>query len=89
MSEKPSGWLSDRELADVAPAETVAFRSPVPTQIVSNGEFNPLPQTRFPANSIVPACRFQIPNQRLGNSSPTTRPAFPWFESYQAASASL
>ncbi|MGH6629052.1 MAG: hypothetical protein ACREB3_04900, partial [Burkholderiales bacterium] len=29
----------------MAPAETVAFRSPVPTQIVSNGEYNPLPQT--------------------------------------------
>ncbi len=45
MSEKPSGWLSDREFEDVAPAETAAFRSPVPTQIVSNGEYNPLPQT--------------------------------------------
>jgi hypothetical protein len=33
---------------------------------------NPLPRTRFPANSIASACRFQIPNQRLGNSSRTT-----------------
>lgn len=32
---------------------------------------NPLPHTRFPANSITPACRFQIPNQQLGNSSRT------------------
>jgi hypothetical protein len=32
-------------LTQVEPAEN-AFRSPVPTQIVSNGEFNPLPQTR-------------------------------------------
>jgi uncharacterized protein len=39
-------YLSPAELAQVAPAETAAFRSPVPTQIVSNGEFNPLPQTR-------------------------------------------
>jgi len=38
-------YLSDAELARTVPAET-AFRSPVPTQIVSNGEFNPLPQTR-------------------------------------------
>ncbi len=38
-------YLSDNELKRVAPAETAAFRSPVPTQIVSNGEFNPLPQT--------------------------------------------
>jgi uncharacterized protein len=37
-------YLSDRELAQVEPAEK-AFRSPVPTQIISNGEFNPLPQT--------------------------------------------
>src|SRR5919197_3242336 len=37
-------YLSDRELAQVESAEK-AFRSPVPTQIISNGEFNPLPQT--------------------------------------------
>src|SRR5260370_6119627 len=39
-------YLSDRELKATAPAETASFRSPVPTQVVSNGEFNPLPQTR-------------------------------------------
>ncbi len=39
-------YLSDDELGRTAPAETASFRSPVPTQIVSNGEFNPLPQTR-------------------------------------------
>jgi uncharacterized protein len=38
-------YLSDRELAQLVPAETHAFRSPIPTQIISNGEFNPLPQT--------------------------------------------
>jgi uncharacterized protein len=37
--------LSDSELAQTEPAEQAAFHSPVPTQIVSNGEFNPLPQT--------------------------------------------
>src|SRR3984893_2437832 len=37
--------LSKSELAQTEPAERAAFRSPVPTQIVSNGEFNPLPQT--------------------------------------------
>ncbi len=37
-------YLSPRELAELDPAES-AFASPVPTQIVSNGEFNPLPQT--------------------------------------------
>src|SRR5256886_13886670 len=39
-------YLSPAELARTAPAKTAAFRSPVPTQIVSNGEYNPLPQTR-------------------------------------------
>jgi predicted TIM-barrel fold metal-dependent hydrolase len=38
-------YLSPDELRRTAPAETAAFPSPVPTQIVSNGEFNPLPQT--------------------------------------------
>src|SRR4029079_6955682 len=44
MSERPAGGLSDRELTEGESAEH-AFRSPVPTQIVSNGEYNPLPQT--------------------------------------------
>jgi predicted TIM-barrel fold metal-dependent hydrolase len=39
-------YLSDEELACTAPAEVASFPSPIPTQIVSNGEFNPLPQTR-------------------------------------------
>jgi uncharacterized protein len=39
-------YFSDEELKRTAPAEIATFRSPVPTQIVSNGEFNPLPQTR-------------------------------------------
>jgi predicted TIM-barrel fold metal-dependent hydrolase len=38
-------FLSKRELAATQPAETVGFGSPVPTRMVSNGEFNPLPQT--------------------------------------------
>jgi predicted TIM-barrel fold metal-dependent hydrolase len=38
-------YLSDEELQRTAPAEIASFRSPIPTQIVSNGEFNPLPQT--------------------------------------------
>jgi hypothetical protein len=42
--------LSARELAQLEPAER-GFRSPVPTQIVSNGEFNPLPQTPSSARS--------------------------------------
>jgi predicted TIM-barrel fold metal-dependent hydrolase len=38
-------FLSRRELAMTEPAERSAFLSPVPTRMVSNGEFNPLPQT--------------------------------------------
>jgi predicted TIM-barrel fold metal-dependent hydrolase len=38
-------YLSDDELRRTTPAELASFQSPVPTQIVSNGEFNPLPQT--------------------------------------------
>ena len=45
MSERPAGWLSDREIGEVDPADKAAFRSPVPTQVVSNGEYNPTPQT--------------------------------------------
>jgi hypothetical protein len=37
-------YLSDREFARVEPAES-AFRSPIPTQVISNGEFNPPAQT--------------------------------------------
>ena len=37
-------FLSEQELAGLSPAES-AFESPVPTQMVSNGEFNPLPQS--------------------------------------------
>ncbi|MGH7386387.1 MAG: amidohydrolase family protein, partial [Candidatus Rokuibacteriota bacterium] len=39
-------YLSDEELTRTAPAEVASFPSPIPTQIVSNGEFVPLPQTR-------------------------------------------
>jgi predicted TIM-barrel fold metal-dependent hydrolase len=38
-------YLSHDELGRTAPAETASFRGPVPTQIVSNGEYVPLPQT--------------------------------------------
>src|ERR1700730_13150295 len=38
-------YLSKLELEQTEPAEVAAFRSPVPTQVISNGEFNPIPQT--------------------------------------------
>ncbi len=39
-------WFSKEQLARVAPAdEAESFRSPIPTQMVSNGEYMPCPQT--------------------------------------------
>ena len=40
-----STWLSKKELEELAPAETASPESPIPTRVISNGEFNPLPQT--------------------------------------------
>jgi predicted TIM-barrel fold metal-dependent hydrolase len=39
-------YLTDDDLRKLTPAETAELPSPVPTQVVSNGEFTPLPQTR-------------------------------------------
>src|SRR6202030_2626245 len=39
-------WLSDEQLGRCAPAETEPFQSPVPTRMISNGEYMPHPQTR-------------------------------------------
>jgi predicted TIM-barrel fold metal-dependent hydrolase len=38
-------YLSDEDLSRTEPAEDATFASPIPTQVVSNGEFNPPPQT--------------------------------------------
>ena len=39
-------WFSQAQLAQVTPADVAdTFRSPVPTQMVSNGEYMPYPQT--------------------------------------------
>ena len=38
-------FLSERELRELTAPDNTAFPSPVPLQMVSNGEFNPLPQT--------------------------------------------
>jgi predicted TIM-barrel fold metal-dependent hydrolase len=38
-------FLSDDELKGLVPGEEGLQATPIPTQIVSNGEFNPLPQT--------------------------------------------
>ncbi|MGH7248880.1 MAG: amidohydrolase family protein, partial [Pseudomonadota bacterium] len=38
-------FLTDEQLAELLPAETSSFPSPVPTQIVSSDEYMPVPQT--------------------------------------------
>src|ERR1700738_4884606 len=38
-------WLSEREQSLVAGAETASAATPIPTQIVSNGEYLPPPQS--------------------------------------------
>ena len=40
-----SSWLSEREKRLVEGAENLEFDSPVPTQIVSNGEYLPPKQS--------------------------------------------
>jgi predicted TIM-barrel fold metal-dependent hydrolase len=45
-TREEDAWLSDEQLRRVAPAETEPFHSPVPTRMVSNGEYMPHPQTR-------------------------------------------
>src|SRR5262249_56155090 len=45
-SREEDAWLSDEQLAQCAPAdESDAYGLPIPTQIVSNGEYMPPPQT--------------------------------------------
>src|SRR5439155_20468324 len=39
-------WLTDAQLAKCARADTELFPSPIPTQLVSNGEWMPMPQTK-------------------------------------------
>jgi uncharacterized protein len=44
-SREEDAWLSDEQMQHVAPAESEPFQSPVPTRMVSNGEYMPHPQT--------------------------------------------
>jgi uncharacterized protein len=45
-SREDDAWLSDEQLAQCVPAELEPFHSPVPTRMVSNGEYMPIPQTK-------------------------------------------
>ena len=40
-----TGLLSDKEIAELMPAELCPHRTPIPTQIVSSGEYYPAPQS--------------------------------------------
>ena len=42
---RQDSWLTDAQLAKCARADTERFPSPIPTQLVSNGEWMPMPQT--------------------------------------------
>src|SRR6266704_1426519 len=44
-SREEDAWLSDEQLDRCAPAESEPFQSPVPTRMISNGEYMPFPQT--------------------------------------------
>ena len=45
--EPDHGLLNEEQIAQCARAdETETFRSPVPTQMISNGEYMPVPQTK-------------------------------------------
>src|SRR5258708_16564726 len=44
-SREEDAWLSDEQLERCAPAETEPFQAPVPTRMVSNGEYMRHPQT--------------------------------------------
>jgi len=44
-SREEDAWLSDEQLEHCGPAENEPFQSPVPTRMISNGEYMPHPQT--------------------------------------------
>jgi len=44
-SREEDAWLSDEQLEHVGPAEDEPFQGPVPTRMISNGEYMPFPQT--------------------------------------------
>src|SRR5499425_2537253 len=42
---RQDSWLTDAQLDKCTRADTELFPSPIPTQLVSNGEWMPMPQT--------------------------------------------
>src|SRR6266849_7315330 len=45
-SREEDAWLSDEQLNRCPPAEDEPFQGPVPTRMISNGEYMPHPQTQ-------------------------------------------
>src|SRR6516165_4815657 len=45
-SREEDAWLSDEQLERCGPAEQEPFQGPVPTRMISNGEYMPHPQTQ-------------------------------------------
>ncbi len=66
-------FLTRAELDRLAAAETAAFASPIPTQMISNGEFSPLPQTEQQAQV---ECLIKELGDRLGARQGTSRRDF-------------
>ena len=60
-SREEDAWLSDEQLGQCAPAETEPFQSPVPTRMISNGEYMPHPQTKQQQH-----VEFRLWKQQLG-----------------------
>jgi uncharacterized protein len=40
-----SGFLSEKEIAELVPSELCPYQTPIPTQIVSSDEYYPDPQS--------------------------------------------
>ena len=62
-----SGFLSEKEIAELVPSELCPYQTPIPTQIVSSDEYYPDPQTMAddlgkagPRSRVVSAGRFGI-----------------------------
>jgi hypothetical protein len=58
-SREEDAWLSDKQLEQCSPAETEPFQSPVPTRMISNGEY-------MPASADQTAAARRVPDQGAG-----------------------
>ena len=61
-------WLSEREMSLVAGAETASAATPIPTQIVSNGEY--LPPKQSETQKRVERRILELADENAGWASP-------------------